>query len=420
MKKRRDLKMLWSSNAPHTNSGYATQTRDVLYRLLKDRWQVACNGFWGGEGYPMHLESRPAHGELFKKEWEGLRLKVYPKMGEPFGADSMFYHGQDFKANAIVSMQDLGPLNPEFLSKIKVWIPWVPIDKDPVPPVVLDRLRYAYKIITFSKFGQKELEKKGYTSTLILEGVDTEIFKPKDKLQVRKELGLPENAFIFGMVAANKENPPRKGFQEALEAFKLFYDKHPEAIIMFHTQQQAPGNFPIKGFTDYLGITKQTFFMSDYHSIYLSDSETIAKEMNAFDVLLHPSQTEGFGLTVIEAGACGIPVVVNDCTSMPEMVVDGVTGAISKAGKPRWASDNAWVYPADVNSLYEKMEEVYTLLSKNPAKVVKDCRDHVVKNYNIETTAKQWIELLEELQDELMPEKQLTNTEKSSTIMQAK
>lgn len=417
MKKRRDLRILWSSNAPHTNSGYATETRDILYRLLKDGWPVACSGFWGGEGYPTHMEARTADGELFRKDWEGLRLKVYPKMADAFGSDALLHHSLDYKAHVVVTMQDAPPLNPEFLQKLRVWIPWVPIDKTPLPPPVLERMRYAYKIISFAHFGQQELEKKGFASTLILEGTDTEVFKPMDRAQCRKDLNLPQDAFIFGMVAANKENPPRKGFQEALQAFKLFYDKHPEAAIMFHTQQQAPGNFPIQGFADYLGIKERTFFMPDYPAIFLSDSKTIAKEMNAFDVLLHPSQTEGFGLTVIEAGACGVPVIVNDCTSMPEMVIDGVTGAICKTGTPRWASDNAWVFPADVQSLYEKMEQVYAMVQKDRERVAKDARSHIVKNYNIEDTAKKWIEVFEQLQDELLP---LTTENKSATINPAR
>jgi ATP-dependent DNA helicase DinG len=52
------------------------------------------------------------------------------------------------------------------------FIPYLPVDQSPVPPQVLDRLRFAYKIITFSKFGQTELQKSGFSSTMFWEGVD--------------------------------------------------------------------------------------------------------------------------------------------------------------------------------------------------------------------------------------------------------
>ena len=240
--KRRDLKILWQSNSPSANSGYSVFTRDLLFRLLKDGWKVGCSGMGAGvDAYPVIM-----HGEdLIDDRFKGLGLKVYPKMVEPYGSDSLVFHGIESKANVIFTMQDVWPLQPTELSKLRTWLAYCPIDKDPIPQVITEKLQYAYKIITFSKFGQKALEEKGFTSTLILEGTDTEIFKPKDKTEMRKKYGLPQDAFIFGMIAANKENPPRKGFQEAMEGFKLFHDKHPEAAMFFHTQQVTPGVFPI-------------------------------------------------------------------------------------------------------------------------------------------------------------------------------
>ena len=49
---------------------------------------------------------------------------------------------------------------------------------------------------------------------------------------------------------------------------------------------------------------------------------------NLADVLLFPSSMEGFGLTVAEAMSCGLPVVVSNCGSLPELVVDGEGGFI--------------------------------------------------------------------------------------------
>ena len=190
---KRDLKFTWMSNAHWAMSGYGVFTRDLLTRLRDDKWDFAEIAFFGLQGNPAKVDD----------------ILVYPVMGDHFGSDALFYHNADFGAHVAFTMQDIWTLNPEFISKIQHWIPYVPIDKDPVPPLVLDRLRYAYKIISFSKFGQKALEKAGFTSTLILEGTDTNIFKPMDKAKCREEVGLPQDAFVFGSIAANKENPPR-------------------------------------------------------------------------------------------------------------------------------------------------------------------------------------------------------------------
>lgn len=401
--KDRRLRMLWNSNGPSTNSGYGVETRDLLYRFLEDGWPVACSAFWGVQGYPIQL-----NGEDLIKEtdrFKGLKLKCYPTMDSPWGSDSLVAHGQDYKADVVFTFQDVWTLDINHLKQLKYWVPFVPIDKDPVPVSVLEKLQYAYRIVTFSSFGQKALQKAGFTSTLILEGTDTNIFKPLNKEECRSGLGLPQDAFIFGMVAANKENPPRKGFQEAMEAFKMFYDKHPEAMMVFHTQQMSPTGFPIVQFAQHLGFAHRIAMINPYQAVWQSDSYSINKEMNAFDVLLHPSQTEGFGLTAVEAQSAGIPVIVNNCHSMPELVVKDKTGFICNTDKPRWGSDNSYTYPANVQSLYEQMEKAYASLKENPNKIKNDCRKHVQQNFNIDTlVTEKWIPFLDRLQKEIKGE----------------
>jgi glycosyltransferase involved in cell wall biosynthesis len=399
--KRREMNILWSSNGPHTNSGYAVETRDLLFRFVKDGWNTACVAFWGSEGYPTYQYGQDLIDERFKD----VKLKVYPKMDHPYGSDAIIAHALDYKANVVITMQDVPMLDPQHLQQLKYWVPYVPIDKDPCPPGVLDRLRYAYKIITFSKFGQETLLKHGFTSTLILEGTDPELLKPIDKAQARKDFGIPQDAFIFGMIAANKENPPRKSFQESLEAFKRFSDNHPEAKLFIHSQQRGPGGFPVEEFAHYLGLKDKIIYMLPYQAVFNSDSKRIAKEMSCFDVLLHPSRTEGFGLTVVEALSCGVPVIVNNTTSMPEMVKEGVTGFICETDKKGWwSNDNSYVYSPDVQSLYDKMEASYKLVKEKGAETAKACRNFVLENYDIDKLYQnKWKTFLEELQEEILP-----------------
>lgn len=402
--KNRDLRFLWSSNAPHTNSGYAVQTRDLLYRFLKDGWQAACIGFFGGEGYFAHHNGE----DLIDDRFKGLKLKVYPKMNDPYGGDALAGHSVDYKANAIFTMQDVWTLNPQFLQQLKVWIPYLPIDHEPVSPALIERLKLAYKLITFSRFGQKALEEKGFASTLIYEGTDVELFKPMDKQEARKKYGLPADKFLFGMISANKDNPPRKGYQEILEAMKLFVENHPEGGIYFHTQQVAPTGFPIKEYAAHLGIQDHVYLIDQYSASFRSDSKVIREELCTFDVNMHASMTEGFGLGIIEAQSCGVPVIVNNCMSMPELVIPGETGEICDTNYAWWRSQGGYVYTADVKSLHEKMEIWHKKLQdeKVQKKTAVACRKNVLTNFNIDTIVKeQWIPFLEDLQEELIPKK---------------
>jgi glycosyltransferase involved in cell wall biosynthesis len=53
------------------------------------------------------------------------------------------------------------------------------------------------------------------------------------------------------------------------------------------------------------------------------------------DVLLAPTVREGLSLAVAEAMACGLPVVASNCSSLPEMVVEGEGGYLCAPGDPR-------------------------------------------------------------------------------------
>ena len=399
MPKRRELRTLWNTNGIFANSGYSIEMRDILYRLVEDGWPVAISAFSGLDGGPTDI----AYPSQLNPRFKNLIIKHYPRMGEPYGSDGMYFHGRDFKANAVFSMQDIWTLDPSFLSKIPVFIPWLPIDKEPIPINVVQKLMFAYKIMCFSKFGYDLLAENGFASTFITEGTDVEIFKPQNQAEARKKLGLPQNVFLFLMVGANKENPPRKGYQEAIEAFKMFHDKYPESAMLFHIQQRAPTMFPVKEYVNYLGLGGNVFYLDDYRSMFNSTSDTIATEYNACDVLLHPSQTEGFGLCAIEAQACGKPVIVQRCQSMPELIIEGKTGFAAETLYKRFTSDLSFVNVASPKSVYECMEKAYALVKENPNKVEYDCRQWIINNFNIDTLVKEkWLPFLSQLQIDLL------------------
>jgi glycosyltransferase involved in cell wall biosynthesis len=62
--------------------------------------------------------------------------------------------------------------------------------------------------------------------------------------------------------------------------------------------------------------------------------EDLVPFYHGLDVLLLPSFSEGFGLVAAEAGACGVPVVAARASSLPEIVVDDVSGLLTPPGEP--------------------------------------------------------------------------------------
>jgi glycosyltransferase involved in cell wall biosynthesis len=327
-------------------------------------------------------------------------IKTFPKISDIWGLDAMIHHGKDWGSDITISMQDIWVLDQQGIPLIPRWIPMVFVDHDPMPDSTYHRLKQAYRIITVSKFGQRELEKKGLASTYIPMTIDMDVFKPRDKKEMRKLFGIPEDIFLFGMIGANKENPPRKSFQEAMDAFKLFLDKHPNSGLYFHSYLQQPGGFPIEEYAKYIKINHAIYHRDQYKMMFKSDDEVMAKLMSCFDVLLQPSVSEGFGVPVIEAQACGVPVIVNRFASLPELVIEGVTGEICEVAYKRFSPLISYVGVPDYMDLYAKMEKLY---SADREKMGKEGRKWVNQYNSKHVMQNIWIPFLENVQKEIYP-----------------
>lgn len=382
-KQKRRLRLIWSSNAPWSKSGYANQTRDLVTRFVKDGWNVAISCFFGLEG-----------GII---DWNGIRC--YPKLGDTWGVDAMIAHSEHFKADITISFQDSWVLNQELLNKIPRYVPYIPIDHDPVPPAILERVRPAYRIITYSEFGQQQLWNNGYNSTLIPHGVDTNIFKKMDRKETRKKYGIPGDIFLFGMVSANKDNPPRKEFQRVMDAFKRFQVNHPKSGIFFHTIVEHNAGFPIISYATNIGIGTKIFFMKPYQTMMELEQKDIAGLFNCFDVLLCPSSNEGFGLPIIEAQSCEVPVITNNFTSMPELIRPGITGYATKPGYKRYTPLLSFIASPDEEDLYNLMEKLFT---DDREKMGKAGRQYMIEKYDIDKLVKdKWNPLFEEIEKDI-------------------
>lgn len=382
-KKDRRLKIIWNSNAEWSTSGYAQQMAYLLPFLKEDGWNQAMIAFFGLEGGVIDHEG----------------IKTYPKIGDIWGADAVIAHGRDFGADVTFTHQDIWVLDPNAITQFKNWIPFVPIDHDPAPLAVIQRLKAAYRIVTYSKFGQKQLEKNGLHSTYIPLVVDTDIYKPYNKTEARKDFGLPEDIFLFGMVSANKDNPPRKSFQEAMDAFKLFHDKNPKSGMYFHTNVEQQGGFNILEYAKFLGIEDSVYFPPIYDLLYKIDKATMAKVYSSFDILLAPSTNEGFGVPIVEAQSCGVPVITNNWTAMPELIIPGETGELCEVAYKRFTPLGSYIAVPNVESIYKQMEKLYKADRKTMGK---KAREFVRENYDMKKIfTEKLVPFLETIQQEL-------------------
>jgi mannosyltransferase len=168
-------------------------------------------------------------------------------------------------------------------------------------------------------------------ATVILHGIDTERFRPlppEERAVLRRRLGLPEGGVLVGCYGRIRAQKGTDVFVEAIERLAL---RHPElcALVMGRATEKHQGfeRDLRKRVTDN-GLSDRIRFLPE---VPVSD---MAAWYQVLDLFVAPQRWEGFGLTPLEAMSCGVPVVATTVGAFPELVVDGVTGALVTPGDP--------------------------------------------------------------------------------------
>jgi len=157
---------------------------------------------------------------------------------------------------------------------------------------------------------------------------------------------------------------------------------------------KAYGGIDLVQLAKFFEIDEITVFPNPYHEIIGFSSDEMAVIYNAFDVLLNPSMGEGFGIPIIEAQACGVPVIVTNFSSMPELCGSGFTVGYSNFYHPF----GAWWALPDVNEIYIALEKVY----ENKKSFYSDKAVNFAKEYNWDKVVNiYWKPFLEEAQLQL-------------------
>lgn len=346
------MKLLWSSNAPWTSSGYGNQTAITVPRLQADGHEVAISCFFGLEGGCI--------------DWNGITC--LPTDVTRFGSLMLpeyakWLGGGDPSEVTVITLQDVWVLlqNIQNIQALRVAC-WLPIDHDPPPPKVLAFVEQAgARVLPMSRFGQKALEDRGFDASMYVPHmVDTTVFKPdpEHKAEYRDSLKLPRDAFVVGMVAANQGLPSRKSFPQVFEAFAEFRRRHNDAMIYLHTDIFGHNQgVNLVELAQACGIPREAFAHSDQLMLHLGiPQEVLPGVFNAFDVLAMPSFGEGFGIPLIEAQSCGVPVITSDFTAMTELCGAGWT-----VEGDRWwdQTQNSFQIVPSVGSILETLEEAY-------------------------------------------------------------
>lgn len=160
---------------------------------------------------------------------------------------------------------------------------------------------------------------------VIHNGVDTATFKPGDRMALRSELGLTGSTPLAGIVG---QIVPWKGHGHFLAACAIAAREMPDARFLVVGDDRF-GDHP--GLLDRLKDEARSLGLGD-KVMFLGWRDDAVAVMNALDVLVVSSETEPFGRVVIEAMACGKPVVSFRCGGPAEIIEHEKTGLLVTPG----------------------------------------------------------------------------------------
>lgn len=347
------IRILWHSVHPAVGSGYGTQTGLFTQRIKAAGHDLAISAYYGIQG--------------FMSQWKGIR--VYPAYGKSYGTDTVVPHaidwfgggpGVSFREVAdkglIITLGDVWTFQQPLLADMNV-AAWVPVDHEDVPPAVASWFGMTGAVpIAMSRFGEAALRRAGLDPLYVPHGIDTGVFCPGDKAEARERVGLPEDAFVVAMVAANVgRDGARKAFYEQILAFGELRKKHSDAVLALHTDVTSAQGVDIRHLLSDFPDTSYVFTDQYAYKIGMS-ADRVADIYRAADVLTNTSWGEGFGVPIVEAQACGTPVIVTDTTAMPELC-----GAGWKVpGEPMWHdSQSAWARRPLISGIVDAYEQAY-------------------------------------------------------------
>jgi glycosyltransferase involved in cell wall biosynthesis len=206
--------------------------------------------------------------------------------------------------------------------------------------------------------------------------VDTATFRPgaDRRAAARLELGLEFDAPVIGCVANITR---QKGIEHFVAMAERVASRRPDAhFVLLGRVMETQQDYAEK----VLSLARR---LTDEGRLVIRDpGSRVGELLPAFDifVMTSVSRSEGISTTVLEAMACGLPVVATDVGALNEVVAEGVTGRL--------------VQPADIEAMVQAVVE----LLNDPERLTRaasEARSRAVRRYDVETCAEVHLEAIQ-------------------------
>ena len=163
-------------------------------------------------------------------------------------------------------------------------------------------------------------------SPVIMHGIDTGTFHPRaDRRALRHSLGLSE-CFTIGCFGRIRR---QKGTDVFVDAMLEVLPRHPDVNVLIMgraTHKHRPFMQSLRKKVARAGLGDRILFLPE------APVDAMPRWYQALDLFVAPQRWEGYGVTPLEAMACGVPVIATTVGVFDELVVEGRTGRLIQPG----------------------------------------------------------------------------------------
>ncbi len=211
---------------------------------------------------------------------------------------------------------------------------------------------------------------------ILIPGVNLSLFKPSDKIVAKKAIGADPDHKVILFVGRIE---PLKGIDVLLYALKIILNEYPNfrlCVWIVGGDVSKPSDHWPKELKKLNEIRKVLQIDTAVKFVGRKEPVELPNYYNASEMLVLPSHYESFGITAVEAMACGIPVITTDVTGVSDILDQDHDFLITSANNPIMLADK-------IKSLLCDKKEYTKLSSRLPQKVKDlswdDAADHFMK-----------------------------------------
>lgn len=151
--------------------------------------------------------------------------------------------------------------------------------------------------------------------SVIPNGVNQDTFKPADKMEVRRNMGISKDDFVISFSCNSPSQNPWKNYKLVEDVIQILSNSEPLKQITFLIMGEDGGNSNHK----HVSLKKLG---------WLSNKSDVAKVYQASDLYLHATKADTYPTVIMEAMSCGTPVIASDVGGISEQVSDKIDGRI--------------------------------------------------------------------------------------------